>query len=223
MIEDRAIRVLLVDDHAVVRAGLKAVLGAAPDVDVVGEADNGRRALEQVSRLSPDVVVMDLTMEELDGIAATRAIAELDPSPRVLVLTMHSEEEYLVPVLEAGATGYLMKSAADRQLLDAVRTVARGDMYVSPTAARVLARGVRKQDKNAELRSRFEKLTEREQEVLRLVAAGYTAPEIGERLFISPKTVDTYKQRVNEKLGLTHRADYVKIALKLGLLQGTPE
>lgn len=223
MIDDRAIRVLLVDDHTVVRAGLKAVLGAAPDVDVVGEADNGRRALEQVARLSPDVVVMDLTMEELDGIAATRAIAELNPAPRVLVLTMHSEEEYLVPVLEAGATGYLMKSAADRQLLDAVRTVARGDMYVSPTAARVLARGVRKQDKNAELRSRFDKLTDREQEVLRLVAAGYTAPEIGERLFISPKTVDTYKQRVNEKLGLTHRADYVKIALKLGLLQGTPE
>lgn len=221
--EDRAIRVLLVDDHTVVRAGLKAVLGAAPDVDVVGEAENGRRALEQVARLSPDVVVMDLTMEELDGIGATRAIAELENAPRVLVLTMHSEEEYLVPVLEAGATGYLMKNAADRQLLDAVRTVARGDMYVSPTAARVLARGVRKQDKNAELRSRFDKLTDREQEVLRLVAAGYTAPEIGERLFISPKTVDTYKQRVNEKLGLTHRADYVKIALKLGLLQGAPE
>src|SRR5690606_6679900 len=217
--EDRAIRVLLVDDHAVVRAGLKAVLGAAPDVDVVGEADDGERALELVPGLTPDVVVMDLTMAGMDGISATRALLEVPDPPRVLVLTMHEEEEYLVPVPEAGAGGHLMKSAADRQLLDAVRTVARGDMYVSPNAARVLARGVQRKDANAELRTRFEKLTEREQAVLRLVAAGYSAPEIGERLFISPKTVDTYKQRVNEKLGLTHRADYVQIALKLGLLK----
>lgn len=219
MIGDRAIRVLLVDDHAVVRAGLKAVLGAAPDVDVVGEADDGARALELVPHLAPDVVVMDLTMAEMDGISTTRALLEKDNPPRVLVLTMHAEEEYLVPVLEAGASGYLMKSAADRQLLDAVRTVARGDMYVSPNAARVLARGIQKKDENADLRAGFEKLTEREQAVLRLVAAGYTAPEIGARLFISPKTVDTYKQRVNEKLGLSHRADYVQVALKLGLLQ----
>jgi DNA-binding NarL/FixJ family response regulator len=219
--EDRAIRVLLVDDHAVVRAGLKAVLGAAPDVDVVGEASDGAIALDLVTRLSPDVVVMDLTMEEMDGIATTRALLERENAPKVLVLTMHAEEEYLIPVLEAGASGYLMKSAADRQLLDAVRTVARGDMYVSPNAARVLARGVRQKDENSELRMRFERLTEREQAVLRLVAAGYSAPEIGERLFISPKTVDTYKQRVNEKLGLTHRADYVQVALKLGLLQET--
>ncbi len=219
--DDRAIRVLLVDDHAVVRAGLKAVLGAAPDVDVVGEASDGAIALDLVTRLSPDVVVMDLTMEEMDGIAATRALLERESPPKVLVLTMHAEEEYLIPVLEAGASGYLMKSAADRQLLDAVRTVARGDMYVSPNAARVLARGVRQKDENSELRMRFERLTEREQAVLRLVAAGYSAPEIGERLFISPKTVDTYKQRVNEKLGLAHRADYVQVALKLGLLQET--
>lgn len=219
--EDRAIRVLLVDDHAVVRAGLKAVLGAAPDVDVVGEASDGAIALDLVTRLTPDVVVMDLTMEEMDGIATTRALLERESPPKVLVLTMHAEEEYLIPVLEAGASGYLMKSAADRQLLDAVRTVARGDMYVSPNAARVLARGVRQKDENSELRMRFERLTEREQAVLRLVAAGYSAPEIGERLFISPKTVDTYKQRVNEKLGLTHRADYVQVALKLGLLQET--
>ncbi|HLV26832.1 MAG TPA: response regulator transcription factor [Gemmatimonadales bacterium] len=217
--DDRAIRVLLVDDHAVVRAGLKAVLGAAPDVEVVGEASDGALALDLVSRVSPDVVVMDLTMDQMDGIEATRTLLERESPPKVLVLTMHAEEEYLVPVLEAGASGYLMKSAADRQLLDAVRTVARGDMYVSPNAARVLARGVRQKDENSELRMRFEKLTEREQAVLRLVAAGYSAPEIGERLFISPKTVDTYKQRVNEKLGLTHRADYVQIALKLGLLK----
>jgi DNA-binding NarL/FixJ family response regulator len=212
------IRVLLVDDHAIVRSGLKAVLGSAPDIDVVGEANDGKEALVQVDRVRPDVVVMDLTMGEMDGISATRALAEQASPPRVLVLTMHAEEEYLLPVLEAGAAGYLVKSAADRELIDAIRTIARGELYVSPSAGRVLARGIRKKDEHAELRARFEKLTEREQAVLRLVAAGYTAPEIGEQLFISPKTVDTYKQRVNEKLGLQHRNDYVTVALKLGLL-----
>ena len=212
------IRVVLVDDHAIVRSGLKAVLGSARDIEVVGEANNGKEALAQAERLKPDVVVMDLTMAEMDGITATKALSERENAPRVLVLTMHAEEEYLLPVLEAGAAGYLVKSAADRELIEAVRTVARGELYVSPSAGRVLARGIRKKDEHAELRARYEKLTEREQAVLRLVAAGYTAPEIGEQLFISPKTVDTYKQRVNEKLGLTHRADYVKLALRLGLM-----
>ena len=212
------IRVLLVDDHAIVRSGLKAVLGAAPDIGVVGEANDGKEALAQVDRLNPDVVVMDLTMGEMDGITATKALSEREKAPRVLVLTMHAEEEYLLPVLEAGAAGYLVKSAADRELIDAVRTIARGELYVSPSAGRVLARGIRKKDEHAELRARYEKLTDREQAVLRLVAAGYTAPEIGEQLFISPKTVDTYKQRVNDKLGLQHRNDYVTVALKLGLL-----
>ena len=212
------IRVVLVDDHAIVRSGLKAVLGSARDIEVVGEANDGREALAQVERLKPDVVVMDLTMGEMDGITATKALAERADAPRVLVLTMHAEEEYLLPVLEAGAAGYLVKSAADRELIEAVRTIARGELYVSPSAGRVLARGIRRKDEHAELRARYEKLTDREQAVLRLVAAGYTAPEIGEQLFISPKTVDTYKQRVNENLGLQHRNDYVTVALKLGLL-----
>jgi len=215
------IRVVLVDDHAIVRSGLKAVLGSARDIEVVGEANDGREALTQIERLKPDVVVMDLTMGEMDGITATKALAEREDAPRVLVLTMHAEEEYLLPVLEAGAAGYLVKSAADRELIEAVRTIARGELYVSPSAGRVLARGIRRKDEHAELRARYEKLTDREQAVLRLVAAGYTAPEIGEQLFISPKTVDTYKQRVNEKLGLQHRNDYVTVALKLGLLAPT--
>lgn len=212
------IRVVLADDHAIVRAGLKAVLGAAKDIEVVGEASNGKEAIAQAERLKPDVVVMDLSMAEMDGIAATKALAQNGTSPRVLVLTMHAEEDYLVPLLEAGAAGYLVKSAADRELVDAVRTVARGELYVRPAAARVLAKGLKKKDEHADERARYEKLTERERDVLRLIAAGYTAPEIGEKLFISPKTVDTYKQRINEKLGLQHRADYVKLALKLGLL-----
>jgi len=162
--------------------------------------------------------VMDLSMPDMDGTAATKALAAAGARTRVLVLTMHAEDEYLVPLLEAGASGYLVKSAADRELVDAVRAVAHGDTYVQPSAARALARGMRRRDEHADDRTRFEKLTERERDVLRLVAAGYSAPEIGEKLFISPKTVDTYKQRIGEKLGLAHRSDYVQFALKLNLL-----
>jgi len=212
------IRVVVADDHAVVRSGLKAVLGSARDIEVVAEAGSGREAIAAVDRFHPDVVLMDLTMADTDGLTATKTITDQGSTTRVLVLTMHTEEEYLVQVLQAGAAGYVVKSAADRELLDAVRTVARGDMYVQPSAARVLARGITRKDPNADDRARFERLTEREQEVLKLVAQGHTAPEIGEMLFISRKTVDTSKQRINEKLGLQHRADYVKLALKLGLL-----
>jgi DNA-binding NarL/FixJ family response regulator len=212
------IRVILADDHAVVRAGLRAVLGAAPDIDVIGEASNGTEAVQLAGTLDPDVVVMDLTMDGMDGATATREIVGKHLRARVLVLTMHAEEDYLIPVLEAGAAGYLMKNAADRELVDAVRTVARGDMFIRPSAAKILAQGVTKKDPLNADRTRFERLTDREQNVLRLTAQGYSAPEIGERLFISPKTVDTYKQRIGDKLGLTHRAEYIAFALKLGLL-----
>ena len=219
---DDVIRVLLADDHVVVRAGLKAVLGAARDIQVIGEASNGEEAVAMAERLKPHVVVMDLSMPGMDGTTATKAIAAAGLETRVLVLTMHAEEEYLVPLLEAGASGYLVKSAADRELVDAVRAVAHGDVYVRPSAARALARGLTRKDPAQEERMRFDKLTQRERDVLRLVAQGYTAPEIGERLFISPKTVDTYKQRIQEKLGLQHRSDYVQIALRLGILQQEP-
>lgn len=212
------IRVVLADDHTVVRAGLKAVLGTAKDIDVIGEAKNGTEAVAMVDRFKPDVVVMDLSMEVMDGAQATKEIVAKGGNTRVLILTMHPEEDYLVPLLESGAAGYLVKSAADRELVDAVRAVAKGDVYVRPTAARVLAKGLTRKDPHQADRERFEKLTERERDVLRLTAQGYSAPEIGERLFISPKTVDTYKQRINEKLGLSHRADYVQFALRLGLL-----
>ena len=212
------IRIVLADDHAVVRAGLKAVLGTARDMHVVGEASNGVEAVALAERLKPDVVVMDLSMDQMDGSTATKEIVAKGLSSRVLVLTMHAEEEYLIQVLEAGAAGYLVKSAADRELVDAVRTVARGELFVRPGAARVLAKGLTRKDPAKAEREQYEKLTERERDVLRLVAEGYSAPEIGERLFISPKTVDTYKQRIHEKMGLSHRAAYVQLALRLGLL-----
>jgi len=215
---DDVITVVLADDHAVVRAGLRAVLGVARDIQVIGEANSGREAVSLAERLKPDVVVMDLSMDDMDGTAATKEIVAKGLASRVLVLTMHAEEDYLVPVLEAGAVGYLVKSAADRELVDAVRAVAHGDVYMRPAAARVLAKNLTKKDPLRADRERFERLTERERDVLRLTAQGFSAPEIGERLFISPKTVDTYKQRIHEKLGLAHRSEYVQFALKLGLL-----
>lgn len=212
------IRVVLADDHAVVRAGVKAVLGSAKDIQVIGEASNGRDAIATTERLDPDVLVMDLSMGEMDGISATKELVEKGIRAKILILTMHSEDAYLVKVLEAGASGYLVKSAADRELVDAVRSVAHGDLYMQPSATRALAKGIQRKSEHADDRERYNKLTERERDVLRYVAGGFSAPEIGEKLFISPKTVDTYKQRINEKLGLTHRSDYVDFALKLGLL-----
>jgi DNA-binding NarL/FixJ family response regulator len=217
-VSDRSIRVILADDHAVVRAGLRAVLGTAWDIAIVGEAANGRDAVELAVRLKPDIIVMDLSMDGGDGIEATKAIVAQGLPSRVLVLTMHAEEDYLAPLLQAGAAGYLVKSAADRELVDAVRAVAAGDVYVRQPAARVLAKQLSRRDPLRGERARYGRLTEREREVFRLTAQGYSAPEIGERLAISPKTVDTYKQRIHDKLGFAHRAEYVQFALKLGLL-----
>jgi DNA-binding NarL/FixJ family response regulator len=212
------IKVVLADDHAVVRAGVKAVLSGAKDIQVIGEASNGKEAISAVDRLRPDVIVMDLSMGEMDGITATKELVAKETKTKILILTMHAEDAYLVKVLEAGASGYLVKSAADRELVDAVRSVAHGDMYMQPSATRALAKGIQRKSEHADEREKYEKLTDRERDVLRYVAGGFSAPEIGEKLFISPKTVDTYKQRINEKLGLAHRSDYVEFALKLGLL-----
>jgi DNA-binding NarL/FixJ family response regulator len=219
-VSEDTIRVVLVDDHAVVRAGLRAVLGAARDIEIVGEARNGREAVTLAEGAKPDVIVMDLSMDQMNGIDATKEIVAKQLPCRVLILTMHAEEEHLVPLLEAGAAGYLVKTAADRELVDAIRMVASGDMYVRGSAARLLAKGLTRKDPAQAEREKYDKLTERERTVLKMVAEGFSAPEIGEKLFISPKTVDTYKQRVNEKMGVSHRSDYVKLALKLGLISG---
>jgi DNA-binding NarL/FixJ family response regulator len=213
------IRVILADDHLVVRAGLKALLGATKDIKVIGEATNGRDAVALVDRLAPHVAVLDLDMPQMDGLAATKQLVTNQSATRVLILTMHTEDEYLVNLLEAGAAGYLVKNAADRELADAIRAIASGDVYVQPSASIALARAMSRKSEHAEERERYQALSERERDVLVLVAGGYSASEIGEKLFISPKTVETYKQRISEKLGLSHRADYVQLCLRLGLLQ----
>jgi two-component system, NarL family, response regulator NreC len=157
-------------------------------------------------------------MPDVDGIAATKEIVANGNGTRVLILSMHAEEDYLVPAMEAGASGYLVKTYADRELVNAIRGIAHGEVYVQSSAARILAKKLSAKTPAANERERYERLTGRERDVLRRVALGFSAPEIGEQLRISPKTVDTYKQRIQEKAELSHRSQYVQFALKLGLL-----
>ena len=211
------IRVLLADDHAVLRAGLRTLLDREPDMQVIGEAGNGEEAVERVEALHPDVVVMDLSMPGGGGLEATRRIAALGHDTRVLVLTVHAEEEYLLPVLEAGGSGYVMKTSADEDLVSAIRTVARGEVFLYPSAAALLLRGfTRKNDRESDP---LERLTDREREVLGFTVEGFSSSEIGKKLFISPKTVDTYRARIMEKLDLHHRSELVRFALRTGLLK----
>jgi DNA-binding NarL/FixJ family response regulator len=217
-----AIRIVLVDDHLVVRAGLKALLGGVPDIRIVGEAANGQEGFELIQRVTPDVAVLDLDMPVMDGRTLLEHLVAHDSPTRVLVLTMHDDVEHLAALLEAGAAGYLIKTAADRELVDAIRVVAAGETYVQPAAARALATLRAQQAKHHAERARYRALSDRERDVLVLVASGHSASAIGERLFISPKTVETYKQRVAEKLGLHHRPDYVQFCLQLDLLRALP-
>lgn len=211
------IRILLADDHAVLRAGLRALLDAEHDMTVVGEAGTGEEAVEQAKTLQPDVVVMDLTMPGMHGLEATRAITSSLNNVKVLVLTMHQEEDYLLAVLEAGGSGYVTKKSADQDLTRAIRTVARDEVFLYPSAAKLLLQGYRGRAEPQEP-DPLQQLSEREREVLALTAQGYSSREIGKKLFISPKTVDTYRSRVMEKLGLNHRAELVRFALRTGLL-----
>ncbi|MGH7500234.1 MAG: response regulator [Longimicrobiales bacterium] len=214
------IRILLVDDHVLLRAGLKALLEAEEDMKVVGEASTGEEAIEKVKFLKPAVVVMDLSMPGMGGLDATREIAAAGTT-KVLVLTMHAEEEYLLAVLEAGGSGYVKKTSADTDLTAAIRTVANDEVFLYPNAARLLLQGFRvRGEKHAS--DPIERLTDRERDVMTMTAEGFSSSEIGEKLFISPKTVDTYRARIMHKLELTHRSELVRFALDTGLLKPHP-
>ncbi len=213
------INILLADDHAVLRAGLRALLNAEPDMSVVGEAGDGDSAIRQVKNLSPDVVVLDLSMPGMNGLDVLEHITAVYFDTKVLVLTMHTEKQYIVRVIEAGGAGYVLKSAADRDLVDAIRQVHRGKTYLYPEAAQVLLDHYRQQaSRSAAPQDELDSLSEREREVLTLTAQGYSSREIGEKLIISPKTVDTYRQRLMEKLELHNRVALVQYALRKGLL-----
>lgn len=212
------IRVVVVDDHLVVRAGLRALLRSAPDVRIVGEAANGQEALELIGRVTPDVAVLDLDMPVMDGLTTLRSLVAAQSPTRVLILTMHDDVEHLATLLDAGAAGYLVKTAADRELVDAIRTVGAGETYLPQRAAAGLASRLARQARHHAEQLQYQTLSERERDVLVLVASGHSAADIGERLVISPKTVESYKQRVSEKLGLHNRPDYVRFCLNLDLL-----
>ncbi len=213
------IRVLLADDHTILRAGLKMMLNVQPDIEVVGEASDGRQAVTEAQRLLPDVILMDITMPECNGIEATRQVKRLLPETRVLVLTMHENEEYLFQMLRAGASGYMLKEAADTELISAIRVISAGRFYLSPSAQSMMVSDYLQRVRTGEERDSYGVLTEREREILKLVAEGHTNNQIAERLFISPKTVDTHRTHIMDKLNLHSRAELVKYAMRRGLLE----
>jgi two-component system response regulator NreC len=212
-----SIAIVLADDHGVVRAGLRALLEAQPDLRVIGEAADGPQAVATARSARPTVVVADLSMPG-GGLEAIREITELGLGIRVLVLTVHAEERYLLPVLEAGGSGYVKKSSAHTELLDAIRTVARGEVFLDPAATKTLLRGYLGRVRAGDEADLGEVLSEREREVVKLTAEGYTAAQAGDILALSPKTVETYRHRAMQKLGLTNRAELVRYALRAGLL-----
>jgi DNA-binding NarL/FixJ family response regulator len=211
------ITILLADDHGIVRAGLRALLDAQPDMTVVGEADTGALAVALTRELEPRVVVTDLSMPE-GGLDAIRQITALGLPARILVLTVHAEERYLLPVLEAGGSGYVRKASAHTDLLNAIRTVARGEVFLDPAATTTLLRGYLGRVGAGKETDFGEVLSERERDVVRLTAEGHTAQQAAELLSVSPKTVETYRYRAMQKLGLTTRAELVRYALRAGLL-----
>ncbi|HEX6534694.1 MAG TPA: response regulator transcription factor [Gemmatimonadaceae bacterium] len=215
---DEIVRVILADDHAMLREGLRLLLCSAPDIAVIGEAGSGAATLALTRSVSPDVLVLDLEMPDGDGSSVLRELQRTAPGVRVLILTVHPEHEGLLEMLEGGARGYLAKEAAACDLIDAIRVVAAGDVYVRPAAARLLAAAVVPHRSANTARSRFQDLSTREQAVVRLVAQGYSGAETARQLRISTKTVDAYRHRVQQKLGLTHRTEYVRFAVEAGLL-----
>ena len=215
------VRVLLVDDHKVVRAGLKALLESTGRVDVVGEASSGEEAVRKTRTLEPDIVIMDLAMPGMDGVQATRRIAELGLGARVLVLTIHDEDEFLVPALNAGAAGFLNKSVADTDLMGALEALVRGHSYLPRRAAALLAR--RKARGVASGKPGPGALSSRERVAVELYAKGFSAREMAEEMVLSPKTVEGYIARAKTKLGLHTRRDVVRFALEAGLLQAGSE
>ncbi len=218
--KEKAIRVLLADDHAVLRAGLRVLLNNEPDIDVIGEAGDGEEALRAIAQLQPAIIVLDLMMPNVKGLDIIEQITETYPHTRVLVLTMHADTQYIRHVMKAGGAGYVLKSSADTELIKAIRIVAGGGSYLTPEATQVLISDYReKADPPPKKESGLDLLSEREREVLVMTALGYSSREIGELLFISPKSVDTYRQRLMEKLRLENRAELVQYALKNGLLE----
>lgn len=211
------LRLILVDDHPIVRTGMRMLFQAEPDLEIVGEADSGPMAIEMVQKLKPDVVIMDVAMPGMNGIEATRRIKEMNPQTQVLALTMHEDEQYFFEMLRAGASGYVPKRAAPDDLVSAVRVVAEGNVFLYATLARFLMRDM--VEKSADVPALSDDvLTQRERQVLTFIAEGYTNRQIADALVISVKTVERHRENIMAKLDMHDRVELVKYAIKKGLI-----
>lgn len=214
---NRKIQLLIVDDHAVLRTGLRMFFNSQEDMEVIGEAVSAEDALEKLKELKPDVVLLDISLPGMNGVEAIAGIKELSPEASVLMLTMHEGEEYLQQALEAGAQGYVVKKAADIELLQAVRAVAQKDVFVHPSMAQTLIKSLYTRETQEKSKKQIN-LTEREKEVLNLVALGHTNKEVSAKLNVSVKTVETHKARIMEKTGCERRSELVRYAIKEGFI-----
>ncbi len=212
------IRIFLADDHTLVRQGIRTILESQPGFEVVGEAGNGRDTLEKIRELKPDLVVLDIGMPELNGLDTTRLIRKEMPRIRILILTMHTHEEYIFQILKTGATGYLLKDAASSELITAVEAVYKGDAYLSPSISRSLLEDYVRKAEAMNQKESWEPLTEREREVLQLIAEGFTNRNIAEKLGVSVKTVDNHRTNLMVKLGIHDTAGLVRYAIAHGLV-----
>jgi two-component system, NarL family, response regulator NreC len=216
------IRVMIVDDHAILRAGLRMLVNAQADMEVVSEAPDGEKAVQEIRETKPDVTLLDLTMPRVGGMKALQEIARDCRETRVLILTMHDDPAYLRSALAAGASGYLLKRAVDSELIAAIRAVHRGGIFVDPRLASILVQDVlAKKGTKAGPTRPVNILSDRELQVLSLVARGYSSAQIAKQIFVGVKTVETYRSRFAEKLGLRTRSDVIRFAVQMGLL--TPE
>ena len=210
-------RILLADDHEVVREGLRLVLDLAPDLEVVAQAGDGAEAVERALAEEVDLAVLDITMPRMTGLQATRELAQRKPELKVLILSMHDNEQYFFEALKAGASGYVLKSAANRDLIEACRATMRGEPFLYPAAVRALVRDYLERASRGE-DTPEDPLSPRELEVVKLIAEGFTSEEIGEQLFISKKTVDRHRENVLEKLGMRNRVELTRYAIRRGLV-----
>lgn len=211
---NKPVRILIADDHTIVRSGLRLLLDAEPGIEVVGEALDGQEAVEKAAAFQPDVILMDVTMPNMDGLEATKMIKQSWPDIQILTLTMHRSDEYFFEMLKNGASGYLLKGARTDELLDAVYAVARGEVFLYPSMAGKLVRGYLQQLDNR----RTDDLTSREHEVLALLAEGFSSKEIAEKLVLSSSTVHTHRGNIMRKLNLSNRHELIKYARKNGLI-----
>ena len=212
------IRVLIADDHVIVREGLRMLLEAEPDIEVIGEAAEGQEAVDKTIELRPDVVIMDITMPGMNGMEATRLIKNHSPDVKVLALTMHESDEYFFQILNAGASGYVIKGGSSRELITALRAVWRGDVFLYPSMAKKLLGDYLQLAKDGHDKEYYDGLTDREMEILRHVAEGRTNQEIADLLVLSPSTVQTHRANIMAKLGLHSRTELVKYAIRRGFI-----